>query len=190
MTRPKKVAIQTPMKKALLLTCLLVGCAGAQAASRARPSYGEREHALFDDSIEPAAVGLDLDRSYTPSGDPLFASRVREADGVVRAKVVSVSARTSEHRGMYTLTLMPLEEQALGPFPPSGAFTVAVDESSPSVGIVKHLEGGLVGKTFVVFTKEFQRADGDHELHAHLAPDTKATVRAITDIRAKEELKH
>jgi hypothetical protein len=178
------------MRSAFLLFACLVGCAGAQTASRARPSYGEREHALFDDSIDPAAVGLDLDRSYTPSADPQFAGRVREADGIVRAKCTNITTRTSDNRSTYMLSLTPLEEQALGLYPPTGPFSVTIDASSPSVGIVKHLEGGMVGKTFVVFTKEFQRADGDHELHAHLAPDTKATVRAITDIRAKEELKH
>jgi hypothetical protein len=164
-------------------------CGGPKGPARPLSAYEANSKALFDDVIDPAAVGLDFDKSYAPSQDPALRERVRQADAVLRAKVMTITSRTTEGRGSYQLALVALDEQVIGPFPPASPFSVRIDESSPSNGIVKHLEGGLVGKTFIVFVKAFQRADGDQELHAHLSPDTKATARAISDAQAKDELR-
>jgi hypothetical protein len=166
-----------------------LACGEAKGPKRPLPAYEAQAKVLFDDVIDPAAVGLDFDKSYAPGQDPALRERVRQADAVLRAKVMTITSRTTEGRGSYQLALVALDDQLIGPFPPASPFLMRIDESSPSNGIVKHLEGGLVGKVFIVFVKAFQRADGDQELHAHLSPDTKATARAISDAQAKDELR-
>jgi hypothetical protein len=187
----RQSGISKRRRLSVLMASMFFGlaCGEAKVPVRPLPAYEGQSKALFDDVIDPAAVGLDFDKSYAPGQDPTLKERVRQADAVLRAKVMTITGRTTEGRGSYQLALVALDDQLIGPYPPDSPFLVRIDETSPSNGIVKHLEGGLVGKTFIVFAKAFQRADGDQELHAHLSPDTKATARAISDAQAKDELR-
>jgi hypothetical protein len=143
---------------------------------------------VFDDSIEPAAVGLDFDRGYSPRGDKSLRERAQMADAVLRVRVTTVTAKTEGTGNVYTLGLQTLEELA-GKHPPPPRFDVVVSRSSESHGIMKSFEGRLVGKTFVGFVREFVRSDGDHELHFHLAPDSKDVKLAVGDAVLLGELK-
>lgn len=167
----------------LALALLGTGCGSskdANAPSRPLPTYAGRAAELFDDSIEPAAVGLDFDKSYLPKSDPLLRERTQLGDAVVRVRVSTVTAKNDGPATTYQVGLVTLEKIA-GDHPPPATFTVQIDKTSEAHGIMKNLESRLVGYLFVAFVREFVRPDGDRDIHFHLTPDTKEVRAAVTD---------
>jgi hypothetical protein len=170
---------------ALFVASVLVlvnGCASKDPNAPTRPLPGWAGHAaeLFDDTIEPAAVGLDFDRGYTPKSDPALRERAQVSDAVLRVKVSTVTARKDGPEATYHLGLHTVEKLH-GEHPPQADFTVTINKASESHGIMKNFESRLVGYAFVAFVREFVRADGDRDVHFHLAPDTKEVKAAVAD---------
>jgi hypothetical protein len=160
-----------------------VGCSpmtGPGAKSRPLPAYAGRAAELFDDSIDPAAVGMDFDKGYTAKADPLLRERAQTSDAVLRVKIATVTGKTDGPEATYQLGLHTVEKMS-GANPPPADFTVPVGKTSESHGILKNFEGRLVGYPFVAFVREFVRPDGDHEVHFHLSPDTKDVKAAVND---------
>jgi hypothetical protein len=153
---------------------------GPTAKSRPLPAYAGRAATLFDDSIDPAAVGMDFDKGYSAKADPMLRERAQVSDAVLRVKVSTVTGKKDGPESTYQLGLQSIEKLT-GANPPPPEFTVAVTKASESHGIVKNFEGRLVGYPFVAFVREFVRPDGDHEVHFHLAPDTKEVKSAVGD---------
>jgi hypothetical protein len=168
-----------------LLACVFVGCGLPNAAGPTRPlpSYVGHSTELFDDTIEPAAVGISLDVGVDPRSDRQLRERTQVGDAALRARITTITEKDDEGATRYVLGLHTVEMLA-GPFPPGDTFEVNVGKSSPSAGLLKGLEGQIVGKTFVAFVREFVRPDGDRELHFHLAPDTKVEISAVKDAAA------
>jgi len=163
---------------------LALGCggSGANGANRPLPSYVGHATELFDDGIESKAVGLDLETPTPPRSDARLRERAQVGDAVLRVRVSTVTSKEEDSGNLYVVGFEALEKLA-GPYPPGDTFSVRVEKDSPSAGIVKSFQGRLVGKSFVIFVRQFVRPDGDRELHFHLAPDTKdeaAAVRAAT----------
>jgi hypothetical protein len=180
----RTAALYTTLGAALAVAVGGTGaCAPATApASKSRPlpAYAGRAATLFDDSIDPAAVGMDFDKGYTAKADPLLRERAQVSDAVVRVKVQTVTGKKDGPESTYQLGLHIVEKMT-GENPPPPDFTVAVNKASESHGILKSFEGRLVGYPFVAFVREFVRPDGDHEVHFHLAPDTKEVKTAVGD---------
>lgn len=153
---------------------------GPGAKSRPLPAYAGRAGDLFDDSIEPSAVGMDFDRGYTPRADPMLRERAQTSDAVLRVKITTITGKKDGPDANYQLGLRTIEKLT-GAYPPAQDFTVAVGKSSESHGILKNFEGRLVGYPFIAFVREFVRPDGDHEVHFHLSPDTKEVKAAVND---------
>jgi hypothetical protein len=174
-----KVAVATAWLVAMALGPS--GCAPAvEAASPGRPlpRYDTEAAELFDDAIEPAAVGYTLDS--TPSSKrPHLRERTLAADAVVRARVVTLTSNHEEGEGSWQMGLRTIDTVA-GKNPP-GTFTLRIKTSDPSAGIVRSNEGQIAGMTFVVFVHEFAGgADGaPPELHFHVAPDSKDELDAV-----------
>jgi hypothetical protein len=153
---------------------------GPNAPSRPLPTYAGRASTLFDDALDPAAVGMDFDKGYSPKIDPLLRERAQVGDAVLRVKVTTVTGKKDGPEATYRIGLHTVETLA-GAAPPPVDFTITVDKASDSHGILKNFEGRLVGYAFVAFVREFVRADGDHEVHFHLSPDTKEVKAAVGD---------
>ncbi len=167
----------------LALALLGAGCGSGKdpnAPSRPLPTYAGRAAELFDDGIEPAAVGLDFDKSYLPKSDPLLRERTQLGDAVVRVRVSTVTAKNDGPASTYQIGLQVLEKLT-GEHPPPAKFTVQIDKTSEAHGIMKNFESRLVGYLFVAFVREFVRPDGDRDIHFHLTPDTKEVRAAVTD---------
>lgn len=153
---------------------------GPGAKSRPLPAYAGRAADLFDDSIDPAGVGMDFDKGYTAKADPLLRERAQVSDAVLRVKVSTVTGKKDGPESTYQLELHTVEKLT-GANPPPPDFTVTVSKTSEAHGIVKNFEARLVGYPFVAFVREFVRPDGDHEVHFHLSPDTKEVKSAVGD---------
>jgi hypothetical protein len=165
-----------------LATSLALGAAacgpigGPGSPTRPLPAYAGRASELFDDGIEPAAVGLDFDKGYSPKADTMLRERAQVSDAVLRVRISTVTGKKDGPESTFQLGLHIIEKLS-GDNPPPVEFTVGVSRSSESHGILKNFEGRLVGAPFIAFVREFVRADGDREIHFHLSPDT-ADVKA------------
>ncbi len=169
-----------------------IGCGGdgkgANDPSREMVAYSGRQADLFDDSIEPAAVGLDFDRGYAPRLDKVLRERAQVGDAVLRVRVSTVTAKSDGPEATYQLGLHTVEKLA-GNHPPPPNFTVQINKASESHGIMKNFESRLVGYSFIAFVREFAHPSGDREVHFHLAPDTKEVKAAVGDAMLMGELK-
>jgi hypothetical protein len=170
---------------------ILAACGnGKDADSPGRPvtPYAGRQADLFDDTIEPAAVGLDFDKGYAPRVDKTLRERAQVGDAVLRVRVATVTAKKDGPDATYQLGLHTVEKLA-GKNAPPGDFTVQINKASESHGIMKNFESRLVGYAFVAFVREFSAAGGEREVHFHLAPDTKEVKLAVGDAMLLGELK-
>lgn len=174
---------------ALVFSAMGCGTSDKPAAGpRDLRSYTGRTVELFDDTIEPAAVGLDFDKGYQPRTDPSFRERVQAADAVLRVRVSTVTTKTDGPAMAYQIALHTVEKLGGSRSVPTD-FTVAIGRTSASHGIMKNFEGRLVGYAFVAFVREAAKGDGDVETHFHLAPDTKDVKLAVGDALLLGELK-
>lgn len=156
------------------------GCAGSQAP-RPLASYGAHFATLFDDGIDGSAVGFAGEsKSYRPKADPLFRARVEAADGVVRLKVVTISAKADSTGTSYILSCR-VEQKLAGAHAPTGDIELRVSSKAPSAGILRSLSESVVGMHFVAFLRDFVRPDGEKETHFHFAPDTPIVVDGATN---------
>jgi hypothetical protein len=152
----------------------------AAPVGRALAPYDVRAADLFDDAIEPAAVGYTMDS--TPSSKrPHLRERTLAADAVVRARVVTLTSNRDEGVGAWQMGLRTIETLAGNP---PAAFTLQIKTTDPSAGIVRSNEGRIAGMTFVAFLHEFAddadaSAGGSAQLHFHVAPDSKDEVDAV-----------
>jgi hypothetical protein len=142
---------------------------------------------VFDDKIDPAAVGLTME-GPSPRADLYLRERAQTSDIVARVKVQTVTVDTvgqaqTYHLGMQvgvpTLTLAKLSDRS---------FEVSIPSTSDSFGITKSFDERLRGHTFVGFVKRFTNADGEAELHWHLAPDTADVAAAVKEAVALKEI--
>jgi hypothetical protein len=164
------------------------GASDIQGSARPLPAYAGRQAQLFDDSIESNAVGFDLDRATSPaeesssasasSNGPLLLERTQGGDAAVRARLTTITSGARDQGwqlGFHTI------ERLAGSGPLAADFGVLVQPTGPSAGIVRAYEGTLVGRTFIVFVREFAGPDatGESSLHFHLARDASADVAAL-----------
>ena len=155
------------------------GSAGSSGGSnRPLPTWSGRAADLFDDAIEPSAVGLDFQKSYNPRSDPQLRERAQVSDGVVRVRVATVTSKKDGPEAVYQIGLHVVEKLG-GSHSPEGDFNVMITKASESHGIMKNFESRLVGYSFIAFVHDFVRSDGDREVHFHRAPDTKEVKGAV-----------
>jgi len=167
------------------VACLGCGGAatGAQAAGhggRPLPPYGRHDAVLFDDGIEPTAIGYPMAEGTPPLRDNLLRERTEVGDAVVRARVTTVTSKQEDRGRSWQLGFHALERLAgSGPLDPD--FTLQVDATDPAAGIVRAYENRLIGTTFVVFVREFARpaADAEGDWHYHIAADQKDELDAV-----------
>jgi len=185
--------------RALALVATLVGslasCGGgtpdARNPDRPLPPYLGHATELFDDGIEPTAVGFPMDPNGSPQGDTRVRERTQTGDAVVRAQVRTVTSK-AEDRGLSWQIGFHVVERIGGTGPLEQNFTLSVLPSDPASGIVHAFEARLIGKTFIVFVREFSHA-GAHQgdpgdLRFHVAGDTPDQAKAVKAAVLLEEV--
>jgi len=172
---------------ALTGACLLAvaacggGTPGARDPDRPLPPYTGHATELFDDAIEPTAVGYPGDSSPAdPAGDNRVRERTQTGDAAVRARVTTVTSKEEDRGRSWQIGLHTVERLAGGgPF--GTDFVLAVDATDPASGILRGFEARLIGTKFIVFVREFARpgAPGDSDVHFHIAADSPAEQKAV-----------
>jgi hypothetical protein len=146
-----------------------------------------RAREVFDDGIDPAAVGLSME-GPSPKADPFLRERAQTADIVARVKVTTVTVDSIGEETMYHLVVLVGVPPLATPRIPDPTFELLIRPSSRAFGIARAFDARLQGLTFVGFIQRFAGADGEPELHWHLSADTEEVVAAVRDAVALAEL--
>lgn len=151
------------------------------------PPYENPSAELFDDTIEPAALGLSMAASGNLQFDPKFRERAQQADVVSIVRVTTVTISKADDKSTYTLRFEPTREF-------KGTFEddlreIVISEHSPQMfSVISAVQTRARGRTMVGFWRRF-REQNRMALHFHFFPDTEDTTKAIQDSLALEDLK-
>ena len=168
------------------------GCGPNQDAQSATsveglPPWLGHDQELFDDGIDPAAVGLSMDGT-SPRSDPLLKERALSADVVARVKVTTVTVDSVGDDSMVHLGILVGDPPLRTPTIPDQRFELLIRPSGRAFGIARAFDARLQGLIFVGFLKRFAGPDGEPEIHWHLSADTPEMVAAVKDAVALAEL--
>ena len=160
----------------------------ASPASLGLSPWGDRARFVFDDNIEPAAVGVAMD---VPSarGDKFLRERALTADLVARVRVQTVTVETRGDDSTYRLGVQ-VATPTLAPAPKiqDKTLELVIKPATPAYGIAKALDQRMQRMTFIGFISRFASADGSEiELHWHLSPDTPDVAEAVKEAVALAE---
>ena len=171
---------------AIALT-LLVGCGAGAPQARGvdpnMPSYSGHAAELFDDRIEPGALGsqlgvLDDGTAVTARADNLLRERTQVGDAVVRARVTTVTSQAEEKGLSWQIGFVTIDRLA-GSRPLDDEFVLRVASTGPAAGILRANAARLLGTTVIAFVHAFRNPSEETELHFHVARDDKAEIDAV-----------
>jgi hypothetical protein len=151
------------------------------AVAQPLSSYGGHAAELFDDTIEPSAVGFEVGGGGQLLAAQALTERTQSADSVVLARVVTVTSQPDPAGRSWQVGLRTLAHLA-GPRPRTGDFTLSVAASDPAAGILRAVEARLVGVTFVVLLRDFasgERGGSVTATHFHVVRDSREQLDAI-----------
>lgn len=189
---------RVPALSSLLLSTALVagagtGCSGSQPEPQAGgdqgsfPPYDAWAQQVFDDSIDPAAVGLTFE-SPSPRGDRLLHERAKTADVVSRVRVSTVTVDSIGDASTYHLGIQIGYPPLATPKVADRTFELIIRPKSRAHGIAKAFDSRLQGLTFVGFIRRFAGESGEPEIHWHLSPDTAEVTEVVREAVALGEL--
>jgi hypothetical protein len=180
---------------ALLLTVgLTAGVAGCESTPTAvappsvsLPRWEGHMRELFDDNIDPAAVGLSME-GPSPRSDPFLRERAQTSEVAARVRVQTVTVDSVGDQVSYHLGLQvgvpTLTEAKI----PDRNFELSIRPTSGAFGIAKAFDARLRGATFIGFIQRFASEGGETEIHWHLSADTAEVAAAVKEAVALREL--
>jgi hypothetical protein len=177
-----------------VLCGLLGACGGGNAdvrnPDRPLPPYNGHATELFDDAIEPNAVGYPMEAGGNPLSDNRVRERTQVGDAVVRVRVTTVTSKQEDRGRSWQLGFHTVERLG-GSGPLEKDFTLSVAPSDPASGIVHGFEARLIGTQFVAFVREFARPGAPQgepgDLRFHLAADTPEELKAVKNAQLAEQ---
>ncbi|MFO0661712.1 MAG: hypothetical protein U0165_18045 [Polyangiaceae bacterium] len=157
----------------------------ASAEVRSLPEYKDQDATLFDDSVEPYAIGLSLDRPSS-RGNSVFRSRAQNARSIMRMRIDTVTTGGGINRSVIRVGMKRVGKPLLGKDESEG-FEVEVATGSNAFALFKQAGDRIQGRTVVCMWKLF-RVNDEPTLHFYLAPDDDETLAAVRDAVALQEL--
>ncbi len=139
----------------------------------------------FNDSIEPAVLGLALGRADYRR-DARFLARAQTAHGVARVRIVTVSVDGSRDGAPYRLQLARVGDP-LKRYDQADTIDVEVRPGSPSYSLLRQYEAKLSNRTALAMWKRFRQGD-EPSTHFYLAPDNDEAVAAAREALALQEV--
>lgn len=171
---------------------LVASCGGPTATAQAPqspqefPVYGNSAAQLFDDRIEPMAVGL-AGVENDPRLDPILRQRTQNAEVVGRTRVTTVNIDSVGGKPVYRLRFKLLDPPVVARGFTSDQLEVAVADDSPAFGIVKWLDARLIDYSFIGFFRRFA-GNPEPQVRFHLSADDPQLMAAVRDASALREL--
>jgi hypothetical protein len=178
---------------ALAVATLGIGMAGCgdpgadvkSPAALGLPPWDDHARAVFDDNIDPAAVGYTMD-AMSARSDRFLRERAQTGELVGRLLVKTAGVSSVGDEATYQIGVQVIPP-LFGPNPKieDRNLDLVIKPSSPAFGIAKALDRRIQGLTFIGFIRRFASADGsDIELHWHLSPDTADVAEAVKEAEA------
>lgn len=173
------------------LSCValaLAAVAGCEAGAPARsaqdatglPQWETRSREVFDDNIDPAAVGLSMD-GPAPRADAFLRERSQIADVVGHVRVQTVTVDSVGDKSTYHLGIQLVPPVLVPTKIPDKSFELVIRPASPSFGVAHAFDARMRGRTFIGFIRRFRNDDGETEIHWHLAADTADVAAAVKE---------
>jgi hypothetical protein len=163
-----------------------VPAADASGATRF-PGWEARAKDVFDDNIDPAAVGLTMDASSSRT-DPFLRERAQTAELVARFRVSTVTVDTFGSDVSYHLGLQVIPPPFIEPKLSESSFELYIRPTGRAYAIVKAFDARLRGSSFIGFIHRFAGEGGEPEIHWHLSPDSAEVAAAVKEALALAEL--
>lgn len=174
-----QMSASLPRLAALLVlaaaSCVPAASAARDPAAGPLPPYGAAEAALLDDRLGAEVFGALVDTSE-PTG-----RRAALADGIVRARVTTLTADNSGGSESYSLELAPVGDALKGPSV-NERLVLSIRVTNPSFAALKASADELVGKSVIVLYKHFNES-GQASLRWHIEADNERVLRAIEQAR-------
>lgn len=174
------------------LVAAVLGCGPGQDAATPASIEGlslwdGHAREVFDDSIDPSAVGLSME-GPAPRADPFLRERAQTAEIVAQVRVTTVTVDTIGDDKTFHLGIQVGDPPLARPKIPDRNFELLIRPVSPAFGIARAFDARLQGMTFVGFIQRFAGQDGEPEVHWHLSADTADVVTAVKNAVALAEL--
>jgi hypothetical protein len=141
---------------------------------------------LFNDEINPSAVGLSVDGG-SPAADPRLRRRAEAAELVARLRVQTVTRDSVGAKVTYVLGMQVGVPPLLPTEVEDGSVELSITPESTAFAIVQRLENSLRGKTFIGLVRRFSGKDGP-VWHWHLTADSAEVAQVIEEVAVMEEL--
>ena len=141
---------------------------------------------LFDDNIDPTAVGMSME-GPSPRSDRFLRERAQTADVVARMKVNTVTVETVGEESRYRLGVQVGVPTLSKPKIEDRTFELLIRPNSRSYAVARAFDARLRGMTFVGFVMRFAGPDGEPEVHWHLSADTREVADAVKEAVALGE---
>jgi hypothetical protein len=151
------------------------------------PRWEGRAVDLFDDTIDPAALGLTME-GPSPRSDAHLRERAQTADVVARVRVNTVTVDSVGDRQTYHIGIQVGVPTLTEAKVTDRTFELSVKSTSGAFGIVKSFDNRLKGQTFVGFLKRYTNDDGDQVVHWHLSADTAEVAAAVKEAVVLREI--
>ena len=142
---------------------------------------------LFDDNIDPTAVGMSME-GPSPRSDRFLRERAQTADVVARMKVNTVTVETVGEESRYRLNVQVGVPTLAKPKIEDRSFELLIRPNSRAYAIARAFDARLRGMTFVGFVTRFAAQDGEPEIHWHLSADTREVADAVKEAVALGEI--
>ena len=186
-TSPKPLRVMAPQRPCLALCLVLIlgGCGAGRApvwdpSAANLPAYTASDAALLDDRLSPEVFGAVVDPS-----DPV-GRRASLADGIVRARLVTVTRDSTGQSESYVLELQPAPPALKGP-DIAERLALTIPPANPSFAFVKSSDSELVGRPVIVIYKRYNEG-GQATLRWHIEADNPRVMEALDRARIMGEL--
>lgn len=141
------------------------------------PPYQGQLAQLFDDGINPLAVGVALDAA-TAAEDPMLRPRMENAELVARVRIQTVTVDVVGAVSRYTLGVQVGQPPLIAPEIDDIGFEFDVGPEQAAYSVLESMGDRLRGRTFVGLIRRFAGRRG-LEHHFHFTADVQEVHDAV-----------
>ncbi len=189
---PRRIGLLVGAAALVAIGAFGAGCASpgpgvaATASALGLPPWEGNDRELFGDEIDPSAVGFVPPKD--PKKDPKLAARALRAELVGKVRVQTFTVETRGGDAHYVLSVRFADPPVVATELAEREFEVSIEPRDAAYGLMKTIDSGIKGRSFIGLLRRFRNVDDEVEVHFYLAPDTEDVVGAIQEAIAVKEV--
>lgn len=190
--RPRSIVTSAALALGIIASAGPLGCGPSKdpaspMGASGLPLWVGHGRELFDDNIDPTALGLSME-GPSPRADRFLRERSQTAEVVAWVRVQTVTSESVGENTTYHLGVQVGTPTLTRPKIDDLRFDLVIRPTSPSFSIAKQFDAGLRGKTFIGFFHRFSNEEGEPAVHFHLSPGTPEVEAAVREAVALGEI--